>query len=243
MSEHPRVNTASSMPGIPATARPERRAWISALAAGFFAWLSILVYGLVTGQLRMITAESGTLEIAQVVVWALAILSSIVIALAFNDRKTRWTTVLLGVFAVGAAAREFDTHIMLNPEVFGDLGVRYRIDWWLDSSVSWALKAAWAGVAVVVGSGLLSVAWLARGRPNFTRARPRLFILGLVFLGLGFVFDDLLRGKVRLDVAQALEESVEMIGAVFYLAAVLAPETWWRIPAKLEPHRGIQEIG
>lgn len=228
MSEYPRVSNESKNSAAPTSVRPDRRAWIVALGVGFFAWLSILLYGLMSGQLRMITSESGTLETAQIVVWALAIVSSVVIAFGLKDRQTRWTTVLLGMLAVGAAAREFDTHIMLNPEVFGQYGVRYRIDWWLDSSVSWMLKAAWAGAAMVVGVGLLAVAWFARGRPDFFRARPRLFILGMVFLGLGFVFDDLLRGKVRLDIAQAVEESVEMIGAVFYLAAVLAPETWWR---------------
>jgi hypothetical protein len=46
-----------------------------------------------------------------------------------------------------------------------------------------------------------------------------------VMLFVGFVCDDLLRGRVPIEIAQVIEETAETIGALLFLGAVLAPES------------------
>jgi hypothetical protein len=52
-----------------------------------------------------------------------------------------------------------------------------------------------------------------------------LVVVGAALLFVGFTCDDLLRGRVPIEVAQVIEEMAELVGALVFLAAVLAPES------------------
>lgn len=192
--------------------------------AGAPAVAMIPVAYLGTNEPYKLTAENGAIESYQLGLWTMSILSAIVVSLRVSDRQAKWGTIALGVLAVGALARELDLHIYLNPNMIGDWGVRYRIDWWLDRGVSFWLKLMWVGIGLAVAFIIGFPIWMARGKPRWREARPRLVILALMFLAVGFVADDLLRGRLDPEFGRLLEELGELLGAMFYLGAVLAPE-------------------
>lgn len=170
-----------------------------------------------------IYGEGGYIEWVQVGFWVVCILSATVLVAIHRHRQYRLHTLWLGIIAVVAAARELDLHEALNPETLGDLGVRYRIDWVLDGSVPIWLKAMWAGIFLVIGAALIVPLIFANGLPDFASTRGRLFLIAVAFLGLGFVFDDLLRHVITNDAIKMInEEAAELIGVAFFLAAVLA---------------------
>ena len=182
--------------------------------------------GAVSGADLPTFEEDGPVERAQILLWAIASIAGVILSLSAATRSTRCYLLVLASLAGLAVARELDAHIYLNPEKLGSLGVRYRIDWWLDGSVSLLLKAAWALVALVSIAAVLGPAFFARDailRTIRLRTLP-FWLLGATGLCLfvGFAVDDLLRNRIDLQIGHAIEESVELAGPIFYLAAVLA---------------------
>jgi hypothetical protein len=171
-------------------------------------------------------SEGGYIELVQVGMWVTVVLAAGWLFMTERvPRSHRMLTLWLGVVGVVAVAREMDLHEALNPETLGHLGVRYRIDWVLDQTVPLWLKAGWGLFFLVIGAALVIPLILAggiRGLPHKDSARVRLFAAATGCLAMGFVFDDLLRHVITNNaLKQSLEETWELLGAVFFLAAVL----------------------
>ncbi|MGP1273395.1 MAG: hypothetical protein ACTS22_08665 [Phycisphaerales bacterium] len=189
----------------------------------------VLVFGIagaLTGLGVPLVEEGGPVERAQIALWTAAAVTAALLSLgAPLGRGVRGLLALLAVLSLAAAAREFDAHIYLNPETLGDLGVRYRIDWWLDGSVSLGLKLGWAIVAVAILAALLAPAWLGRRAVlDMVRARPAAFwcfVASAAALAAGFAVDDLLRNRIDLQLGHLIEEGVELLGPIFYLAGTM----------------------
>ncbi|MEM1071418.1 MAG: hypothetical protein AAGB48_04125 [Planctomycetota bacterium] len=185
-----------------------------------------VAFGILTDAGTGLFEEGGAVERAQIGLWICTALIAAAASLRTLRRPDRAAVFLLGVLATVAAARELDAHIYLNPETLGDYGVRYRIDWWLDGAVNPLLKLAWAAAALAVLLLLAVPAFMARSTIwRVLVTRPRAFWLGLaaaLCLATGFAVDDLLRGRIEIHLAHAIEESVELIGPAFYLAGLLA---------------------
>lgn len=182
--------------------------------------------GVVAGLELPTFEEDGPVERAQIVLWAIASIAGVALSLSATRRSTRAILLLLATLAALAVARELDAHIYLNPEKLGDMGVRYRIDWWLDGGVSPMLKAMWAMIAISAAAALFGPAWFAKGaiiRIFRERALPFWFFATAgVCLITGFAVDDLLRNKIDLQLGHVIEESVELVGPILYLAGTLA---------------------
>lgn len=177
---------------------------------------------------RSVVAESGPIENLQVVVW----LASAGIAFFGASRprrpRERFWLIGMGVLALAAAARELDLHILLNPETLGSWGVRYRIDWWFDTTVpiwpklAWAVAGAIAFVSLVVPLLLSITPWRDRFRPS-PRAKV---LLGVAVVGIfgGWATDDLFRSALveGRHWSVPLEESFELMAPVAYAMALLA---------------------
>ena len=138
----------------------------------------------------------------------------------------RLLAFLLATIAFLAALREVDAHIWLNPQHLGALGVRYKINWWLDSDVSLALKLGWALVFLALVCSVLyplTKSWRTLWRSLLARETvPLLVLASMAFLGMGFALDDLLRHSSRIgpDTRQLMEETAEALGGALYLVAV-----------------------
>ncbi|MEL6498828.1 MAG: hypothetical protein AAFZ67_13990 [Planctomycetota bacterium] len=166
--------------------------------------------------------ENGPVEIAQLELWIGAALFAFILAVPQTRISDKAALALVGLAAAAAAAREIDAHILLNPETIGSLGVRYRIDWWLDADVAILRKLAWASIATVGIAFVAAAIVAARFHPiRALKRRSRTIVYFgacAACLATGFAFDDLFRGVVELRTAQAIEESVEVLAPVFYLA-------------------------
>ena len=164
-------------------------------------------------------AEDGPIEIIQLISWCVAAVLAFLACARGPQRDDRLICAWRGVLAVVIAIRELDLHEQLNSETLGNLGVHYRIDWWLDSSVPIWLKAGWATIALA-GIGLLLIPPLLVRPPTFRLLRAGdastwLFILAFGLLFLGYALDDFLgRGTIieSIQITQALEELAELMG-------------------------------
>ena len=168
--------------------------------------------------------ENGPVEIAQLELWIGAALFAFILAVPQRRISDKAALALVGIAAAAAAAREIDAHILLNPETIGSLGVRYRIDWWLDADVALLRKLTWASIATVGIAFVVAATIAAHFHPILAakrRSRTLVYFGACAAcLAVGFAFDDLLRGIVELGTAQAIEESIETLAPVFYLAGV-----------------------
>lgn len=168
--------------------------------------------------------ESGIIETAQLSVWLASALIALSVSLLTRDPQRRAPLLALGVLALVAAAREYDLHIYLNPETLGQYGVRYRIDWLLDGSVPFWLKAGWITIFATVGVILYAV--VRRAGPQFkqmfaARTPAALMLIGaVVFILIGYALDDLMRG-IFSGQRGPFEESAELMAALLYLGAVI----------------------
>ncbi|MEO0630570.1 MAG: hypothetical protein AAFY46_07555 [Planctomycetota bacterium] len=168
--------------------------------------------------------ENGPIEIAQLELWIGAALFAFILAIPQRRISDKAALALVGLAAAAAAAREIDAHVLLNPETIGELGVRYRIDWWLDGAVSPLRKLAWAGIVLIGIAAVAAATIAAHFHPVLALKRRNrsliYFAACAACLAIGFTFDDLLRGVVPLTTAQAAEESIEVLAPLFYLAGV-----------------------
>lgn len=168
--------------------------------------------------------ESGIIETAQLIIWLASGLIALTTALTSRDPQRRAPLLALGVLALVAAAREYDLHIYLNPETLGEYGVRYRIDWILDGSVPFWLKAGWIAIFATIAVILYTL--IARAGPQFkqmfaTRAPAALMLIGSVaFIVIGYALDDLMRGMFS-GQRGPFEESAELVAVLLFFGAVL----------------------
>ncbi|MEM7629656.1 MAG: hypothetical protein AAF356_09590 [Planctomycetota bacterium] len=193
----------------------------------------ILVVDLLLGQTQAeLFGEGGPVETAQLVIWGIAAVLALGGAL-IGEHPRRLVTFWLGVICVLCFARELDLHEALNPETLGDLGVRYRMDWWLQDGAPLLLKLSWAGVFTAIGAAVTLP--LVFGKPDAIRALRNgsasawILVIGCGLLAMGVVLDDLLRDALPLALRQPAEEICELIGAACFIAGVFArfvPE--WR---------------
>ena len=183
-----------------------------------------------SGYLRkheLIYRENGVLEIVSVVLWCIGALLGFWAAFRKGTAENRLLAFLMATIALLAALREVDAHIWLNPQHFGPLGVRYRLDWWVYAEVSLAVKLGWALVFLSIMTSL-AYPLIRLRRPLYHALRagapvPLLILAAVLFLGLGFALDDLLRHStwVASETRQLMEETAEVLGAVLYLIAVI----------------------
>lgn len=171
-------------------------------------------------------AENGPLELISAILWGLIMLGGLGAALRAPNCTQRLLLAWFAGLALLAGLREFDLHTALNPDTLGEFGVRYKLSWWLDGSVPLWLKLGWGVLFVLVLGGVSYPPWRTRRElySLVVRLDPRLLMFGsaFVFLALGFVVDDLLRGSkyVKFETRQMLEETSEFIGACLYGFAV-----------------------
>ena len=176
---------------------------------------------------ELIYRENGILEILSVMLWSVSALLAFRAGFRTSTTEQRLLAFLLAAIALLAALREVDAHIWLNPQHLGALGVRYKINWWLDSDVSLALKLGWALIFLAVACSVLyplTKSWRTLWRSLLARETvPLLVLASMVFLGMGFALDDLLRHSSRIgpDTRQLMEETAEVLGAALYLTAVI----------------------
>ena len=176
---------------------------------------------------ELIYRENGMLEGLSVLLWCLSALLGLWAAFRRSTMDHRLLAFLLTTIAFLAALREVDAHIWLNPQHLGALGVRYKINWWLDSDVSLALKLGWALVFLALVCSVLyplTKSWRTLWRSLLARETvPLLVLASIAFLGMGFALDDLLRHSSRIgpDTRQLMEETAEVLGAALYLTAVI----------------------
>jgi hypothetical protein len=194
----------------------------AAAAVGFV----VAMVGVAAAMLETVEPLSGEgrwLESISCALWLLALIVSGLTFFRWKDRADRLTAVWMGIVALLAGLRELDAHIYLNPQYLGDLGVRYRMDWWLSGNVSILLKLGWFCVFFAFAFPLAYIPLKLR-LPLFRMARlgdpmVGLFILGIGLLGMGFVMDDTLRHTKLLSHGgkQVIEETSETLGAIFFL--------------------------
>jgi hypothetical protein len=176
-------------------------------------------------SLMSLGKEGGVLEMMSLACWAGALLFTAWTFLRKREAPERLASSWMGLIALLAFLRELDLHVALNPEVLGRFGVRYRIDWWLDGSVSLWLKLGWLAVFFPLVLALVYPPWALRGRIlRLTQEGDA--VVGFLFLAfgmsfLGFVFDDLLRKVVSIGIRQVAEESAEAFGAAAFLASAI----------------------
>lgn len=204
-------------------------------AAVVFVVIGVGVVALFPAALTAMGKEGGILEVLSVACWATAFLVALWTFLAKPPQPAQrlaasWTALIAAL----AVLRELDLHVAVNPETLGLLGVRFRVDWWLDGGVSLWLKASWLILFSSLALALIYPLWALRH--NILRlarqgdAMVGLFVLAIALSSLGFVFDDLLRKTdfVSLAVRRVAEEGSEMLGAAAFLASALLRSPRWR---------------
>jgi hypothetical protein len=200
--------------------------WLmGALAAAVVAG-SALWYALSFGWLNLFI-EDGWIEMVQVLTWLAGACWALWRIPRVAPGRDRWLIFWHAVICSLAAARELDMQKYMNPDRFGELGVSFRIAWWLDPAVPLALKIAWVVIGLLVAAALTVP--LLRARPRLillTLGRDLavwLFGLGAFFLMLGYAADDLFgRGLLMSTKAsEVLEESSELLGVALVVASTL----------------------
>ena len=194
-------------------------------------------------------AEGGVIESLSVVCWVAAMLVCIVALFRYKNRLDRmifaWISFICGL----AAARELDAHVLLNPQYLGQYAVHYRFDWFFSNKfkVSILLKLVWAAIFLVPLTLLVAPLFILR-KPIVQLIRngdvaTGLFLLGIINLAIGFVFDDTLRGThfISLTLRQAIEENAEMLGAAFFLAGICC--LLWKVPSQRLGRAGLPPDG
>ncbi|MCC5785396.1 MAG: hypothetical protein JJU33_01695 [Phycisphaerales bacterium] len=176
--------------------------------------------------MHYLIAENGPVETAQMLLWVCSSLLALGVFLYRKRPRERFFAGWLALVSALAAFRETDGHILLNPEVLGSWGVRYRIDWWLSLDAPVLPRVLWAALAVVMAVGL--VIPLVKASPKaflLIKGRDRawwLFAIAAAALFVGYACDDLVgRGQFVAPIySQSVEEISELIGALLFLVAI-----------------------
>jgi hypothetical protein len=132
-------------------------------------------------SLRTLSREGGVIEMLSMGFWAVAIIFSLATIYRRRERNDRLLAMCLGTAALLAGLRELDLHHALGPDVLGDYGMRFRIAWWLDGDVNFALKVGWLIVFALLGTLLAYPLWKVRP-PVLTLARRGNAMMGILIL-------------------------------------------------------------
>lgn len=212
--------------GSTATQAPRRLlTWAAAAVVVLALVASAIWYGLSFGWINLFI-EGSWIELVQGFTW-LAGACWAWWRIPRREGRDRWLIFWHAVILSIAAGREQDLQKYMNPDRFGELGVSFRIAWWLDPGVPLALKIGWVVIALLVGAALTV---------PLLRARPRLLLLtlgrdaavwlfgfGVFFLLLGYGADDLFgRGLIMSTRAsEVLEETSELLGVALVIASTV----------------------
>jgi hypothetical protein len=178
-----------------------------------------------TSERARLYAEGGVVESLSAACWLLVLVLSPLAARRHAVRLDRLLFAWLIVFSVLAGARELDLHVLLNPSHLGELGVRYRITWFFARDVNVLRRLVWSAVALLLATSLIApLVALRRPMARLMRegdAAVGLLLLAVGCLAAGYVADDVLRGTqvVPLDLRQAWEETLELLGALFFVTS------------------------
>lgn len=177
-------------------------------------------------------SERGIIEVGSAVLWGVGALSAGVVAIKSRprDRTIQLWLLLMGLLC---GARELDLQLWLNPSRIGELGVRFRIDWWLGRSVPLNIKLGWAIIFATIGALVYTAVRKTvaefkndtspvRAVPLIRNPAVALIALTAFLLFLGWVSDDVLRGLLHSIWGAMWEESVEFVGAATFVTAPAA---------------------
>jgi hypothetical protein len=178
-------------------------------------------------EVAALFSEGHVVQTAQAAVWAVAMVVALATARARPTSLDVAVAGWQGGLALLALARELDLHEALQAVT----PIHFRLRWLLESDASLWWKGAVLGLGVVVGIVVLvpplvlPVPWwsLVRRGDRVTW----LFLVSVACLFGGYVLDDLVRRAARpyrLE-AKALEETLELVGAVGFWAFVEAERT------------------
>lgn len=184
-------------------------------------------------ELRHVVAEDGVQELFQPWNWLACAVAAAIGCARRSVRRDVCFFLWIGVLAVLGAMRELDYHVLLNPDnihhlgMSGDHAVRFRIDWWMDASTPVLQRVAWAAIfsgvlgCLTVPLVCARVRWkrLVLGHDAFAWT----FGAGCGFVGLGWVFDDIILRLYTSAPAwgKMAEESVETVGQLLILASLV----------------------
>ncbi|MFZ3138885.1 MAG: hypothetical protein WA126_16005 [Thermodesulfovibrionales bacterium] len=171
-------------------------------------------------------AEDGVIEWLSFGCWIVSILICFKALSRQNNRADGLVFCWACLICVLAAARELDAQVLLNPKYLGQFGVRYKTIWFLSSEVSILLRLFWFAFFLTIGGIIIwplvvmrkAILWLIRSGD----AAAGFLLLSFIGSATGFVFDDILRETAFLDIdlRQAIEETVELFGATFFLICI-----------------------
>jgi hypothetical protein len=171
-------------------------------------------------------AEDGVIEWLSFGCWIVSILICFKALSRQNNRVDSLVFCWACLICVLAAARELDAQILLNPKYLGEFGVRYKTIWFLSSEVSILLRLFWFSIFLTIGGIITWPLFVVRKAilrmMRSGDAAAGFLLLSLIGSATGFVFDDILRNTTLLDMdlRQAIEETVELFGALFFLICI-----------------------
>jgi hypothetical protein len=168
-------------------------------------------------------AEDCIIEWLSFGCWIAAMLICFLALLRHDSRDDRLVFWWFFLICALAAARELDAQVLLNPKYLGQFGVHYRPNWFLLPEVHILIRLFWFSLFLMLGGIIISP--LIVLRKSILRLIRRgdvaagLFLLSVIGLATGFVFDDTLRRTTFLDrdLRQAIEEIAELLGAAYFL--------------------------
>jgi hypothetical protein len=183
---------------------------------------------LFTLKAEWLYAENGIYESASVIF----LLGTVVVALAglreVRSSLSRVMLLWLAGLALVACGRELDMHVLVRPEYLGAMGMRFRLDWWIEDGPPNWLRLFWGAIFIAAALPFAYSAWhfrreLSRLLHNLRDPSLQMLAMMAIFWGIGFVFDDLLRrvDEIPMSIKQTIEEFAESMGALCLLLAAI----------------------
>jgi hypothetical protein len=188
--------------------------------------ISLCIAYMISPNPTRLHAEDGVIEWLSFVCWIVSILICFKALSRSNNRIDSLLFCWVCLICVLAAARELDAQVLLNPKYLGEFGVRYKTKWFLSSEVSILLRLFWLSTFLTIGGIIIwPMVVMRKAILRMMRngdAAAGFFLLSFIGSATGFVFDDILRNTTlfEIDLRQAIEETVELFGALFFLICI-----------------------
>jgi hypothetical protein len=185
---------------------------------------SVWGWYVLTGWADPIIVEGHVVEVAQAMLWGLSAAVATTAVAVHPTRQDRFLAAWMGLLGLLGMLREVELHRYLT----GLFGVRFKSKWLLDPAVPLWVRLTWVGLALGLAVALVIPPLLLRAPlKNLLRrgdTASGLFAVAIGSLVLGYALDDLLgRGLLISRVhSQILEETFELLGAMAFLASVVA---------------------
>lgn len=183
-------------------------------------------------ELTHVVPEEGVLELFHPWNWLACAVLGAFGCTRRTARRDVWFFFWIAFLSILGALRELDYHVVLNPDNIHYLGltadhaVRFRIDWWSDPAtpigarVAWAAAIGFAMFCLFVPLVLARVRWkrLVMGLDAFAW----MFGAGCGFIGLGWVFDDIILRLYTTSPGwgKLAEEGVETLGQLLIFVSL-----------------------